>query len=110
MYCHFCLKKHDDFQWRTKSEGDELVTYCRKAYETPVEVEPGLTVLSSKVDRRIAHWKDIKSRVRTHDGEMLSGSKGRDYQVKFSQRYLGKDMSAPPRFDGADHLRELAKT
>ena len=39
------------------------------------------------------HLKDIRSRITTHEGELLSGSKGRAYMDKYSAKYLNKDMS-----------------
>ena len=47
----------------------------------------------SKRNIRAAHWKDIASKVRTHEGELLTGKKGRDYQRKYSKEYLGRDLS-----------------
>lgn len=38
------------------------------------------------------HLKDIRSRVTTHEGELLSGKSGRAYMDKYSKKYLGKDM------------------
>jgi hypothetical protein len=40
-----------------------------------------------------AHLKDIRSRVVTHEGEVLSGKRGRHYLDNYSKKYLGKDMS-----------------
>lgn len=63
-----------------------------------------------KKDQRLAYWREIKSRVTTHEGEMLSGEKGRDYQKKYSKQYLGKDMSRPINFNQVSYLQELEKT
>lgn len=41
----------------------------------------------------------IRSRARTHEGEILSGNKGREYMDKYSKRYLGKDMKDSWRDD-----------
>lgn len=37
--------------------------------------------------------EEIKSGVRTHDGEFLSGKKGRKYLDKYSKSKMGKDLS-----------------
>lgn len=49
--------------------------------------------MKGKRDQRAAHWDEIKSRVTTHEGEILSGKKGRDYMAKYSKKYLGRDLS-----------------
>ena len=41
----------------------------------------------------------IRSRVRTHEGELLYGKKGEHYQDKFSKKYLGKDLRDSYRND-----------
>jgi hypothetical protein len=64
----------------------------------------------SKRDQRMEHWRDIKSRVTTHEGEPLTGSAGRNYQKKYSSKYLGKDLSATPSFEAPMYQKELAKT
>lgn len=53
----------------------------------------GILIGRSKRDQRALHWNEIKSRVKTHEGELLSGNKGRDYQQKWSKKYLGRDLS-----------------
>ena len=40
------------------------------------------------------HLKFIRSRVRTHEGELLLEKKGRSYMDKYSKKYLGKDLSS----------------
>lgn len=47
-----------------------------------------------KKELRAARWSDIKSRVTTHEGELLTGKKARDYAQKYSKKYLGRDLSA----------------
>lgn len=37
--------------------------------------------------------REIRSKVRTHEGELLTGKKGRAYLDKYSRQYLGKDLS-----------------
>lgn len=44
-----------------------------------------------------AHLKDIRSRVTTHEGEVLGGKKGREYMDKYSEKYLGKNLSGSYR-------------
>lgn len=43
-------------------------------------------------ETRALHWQEIKSRVRTHEGELLTGKQGREYQQKWSKDYLGTDL------------------
>ena len=64
----------------------------------------------SKKDKRIAHWKEIQSRVTTHEGESLSGRKGEEYKQKYSKKYLGRDLSRPANFDRPEYQKELRKT
>lgn len=49
-----------------------------------------------KQESRAAHWNDIRNRVRTHEGELLTGIKGKRYQEKWSKKMLGKDLNAKP--------------
>jgi hypothetical protein len=51
-------------------------------------------ILKGNKGQRASHWRDIQSRVRTHEGELLSGSKGREYQRRWSKKMLGRDLSA----------------
>ena len=50
-------------------------------------------IIRGKREQRAAHWQEIKSRVTTHEGELLSGQKGREYARKYSKKYLGRDLS-----------------
>lgn len=63
----------------------------------------------SKVDQRKAHWDEIRSRVTTHEGEFLSGSKGQAYQQKYGKKYLGIE-ARPANYNTPEYQRELAKT
>lgn len=63
----------------------------------------------SKKDQRISHWADIKSRVTTHEGEVLSGKKGEAYQVNHGKKLLGIDYK-PTNFNRPEYQKELAKT
>ena len=45
------------------------------------------------------HLRFIRSKVRTHEGELLYGKKGEAYQDKYSKKYLGKDLSNSYRND-----------
>jgi len=40
----------------------------------------------------VSHLRHIRSRVKTHEGEFLSGRKGEQYIDKYSAKYLGKDL------------------
>ena len=64
----------------------------------------------SKVELRKLHWQEIKSRVTTHEGEFLSGSKGEKYKRDYSQKYLGRDLSRPANFDRPEYQKELSRT
>lgn len=50
-------------------------------------------IKAGKNQQRASHWNDIRSRVITHEGEALSGKKGKEYQEKFGERYLGMKPS-----------------
>ncbi len=65
-------------------------------------------IVKGKTGQRAAHWNDIRSRVRTHEGELLDGSKGRDYQQRWAKKYLGRDMNTPPVT--ADRVEQFEKT
>ena len=65
-------------------------------------------ITSSKQDKRVAHWQDIKNRVTTHEGEFLTGDRGRKYQDKYGKKYLG--ISDRTNFNAPQYQRELAKT
>lgn len=52
-------------------------------------------IRGGKNQQRASHWNDIRSRVITHEGEALSGEKGRQYQEKYGERYLGMKPSKP---------------
>ena len=47
----------------------------------------------SKKELRALHWNEIKTRVTTHEGELLSGKKGKEYQQKWSKKYIGRDLT-----------------
>lgn len=66
-------------------------------------------IISSKKNQRILHWKEIKTRTTTHEGEFIKGDKGKSYQQKYSRKYLGKDLSIPTDFNRPDYQKELAK-
>ena len=107
--CVYHRKEHDDFHWKGFfNEKKKLVYICSEGMDPPARPS-GILLGTSKTDKRLAHWEDIKSRVTTHEGEFLTGLKGREYQQKYSKQMLGRDLSAPPQFNSADHLRELSK-
>lgn len=108
MLCTYHEKEHDDYEWRSNTYG----TYCREAlaaFEDSADDEP-FHIGIQRTDARIDHWGKIKSRVTTHEGEIIDGKKGRDYQIKYSKKYLGRDMAAPPDFRGKDYQKQLSKT
>lgn len=69
-----------------------------------------MNIGKSKQELRKLHWQEIKSRVITHEGESLSGKKGREYQIKYGEKYLGRDLSRPPDFSKPEYQKELGKT
>jgi hypothetical protein len=48
---------------------------------------------SSKKHISSSLLENIRSRVVTHEGQMLSGSEGRKYMDKYSKQYLKKDLA-----------------
>lgn len=50
-------------------------------------------IIKDRKTQRAQHWNDIRSRVRTHEGELLTGDAGKRYSEKYSEKYLGKDIS-----------------
>lgn len=63
----------------------------------------------SKKEQRLSHWREIKNRVTSHEGEIISGGKGKDYKQKYSKKYLGVDLSAPTNFNKPEYQKELEK-
>ena len=109
LFCAFCEEKHDDFNWKTRIESGKLVNLCRKTFDHSPDVSTGVPPDLSRKGKRVNHWQEIASRVRTHEGELLSGNKGRDYQQRYAQKHLG----ISPRkndFNSAAFQKELAKT
>ena len=109
-FCTFHKKEHDHFEWR--HTGDMWL--CRDAIseiDTMFSQEPSASfnIGTSKSDTRVAHWKDIQSRVTTHDGQFLSGKAGREYQQKWSKKLLGKDLSKPADYTAPIYQKELKK-
>lgn len=66
-------------------------------------------ILKSKKERRAQHWNEIRGRVTTHEGEFLSGNKGREYQKKWAKKYLGKDLSRQKEIT-SDRIDQYEKT
>ena len=64
------------------------------------------TLLRGKQGARAAHWGEIRSRVTTHEGEILTGRKGRDYMRKYSKKYLGRDLSERGFNVGANQVED----
>lgn len=50
-------------------------------------------IIPDRKERRATHWREIQTRVTTHEGEFLHGEKGKKYQKKWSRQYLGRDLS-----------------
>lgn len=68
----------------------------------------GIYINKGKREQRAAHWNEIQSRVKTHEGELLSGDKGRSYQHKYSKSMLGRDLNRPPVT--IDRVEQFEKT
>lgn len=64
---------------------------------------------SSKAKKRVAHWNHIRKKVRTHEGELLIGEKGRKYQQKYGKKYLGRDVGAKRQMT-EDDVRQYERT
>lgn len=66
-------------------------------------------IIKGKKEQRAAHWNEIRSRVTTHEGELLSGTKGKEYQRRWSKKYLGKDLGSRPEVtvDRVDHYEKF---
>ena len=79
----------------------------RVTYPPPSKVT--MNIGYSKKDSRINHWKEIQSRVTTHEGEPLSGLKGRSYLEKYGKKYLGMENRST-NFNKPEYQKELAKT
>lgn len=78
-------------------------------YSPPSKIT-SMNIGKSKVELRKLHWQEIKARVKTHEGESLFGNKGRQYQQKWSKKYLGRDLSKPVNFDKTEYQKELSRT
>jgi hypothetical protein len=52
-----------------------------------------MEILKGRREQRALHWREISKKVRTHEGQLLTGNKGAKYQEKYSQKYLGRDIS-----------------
>lgn len=109
-YCLFHKNEHDHYEW--KNYGSDWV--CKDALDemeaSIPEPEFSFSIGTSSKSSRMSHWKEIKSRVTTHEGQILSGKEGREYQQKYSKRMLGADLSRPVDFSAPDFQKELAKT
>jgi len=55
-----------------------------------------IVIIKSGNDKRASHWNEIRSRVKTHEGEFLTGRKGLEYQRKWGRKYLGRDLNTRP--------------
>jgi len=67
-----------------------------------------MIILGDKKQRRVNHWKEIQSRVVTHEGESLSGKKGEDYRKKWGEKYLGRAYQKTD-FNKPRYQKELEK-
>lgn len=70
----------------------------------------GVYIGKSKIEKRTLHWTEILHRVTTHEGEHLSGEKGKKYQEKYGKQYLGINGEKKPDFSRPEYQKELRKT
>ena len=91
---HF--KKHQSFRWKSWVENGKVVYECRDRVL-------GKSIFK-KIEDRKSHWKEIKTRITTPEGEILNGVKGERYR----QRYIGQNI--PVNFDHPSYQKELART
>ena len=108
-YCDFCYIEHDDYQWKVRIQDEKLITLCRQAFSSLPVSPAGSSMDLSKRGKRLTHFKEITTRVRTHEGELLSGVKGQKYQQRYGEKYLGISPR-PVNFDSTPFQKELAKT
>lgn len=110
-HCEFHNKEHDHFEWKLLSDFGWVCKDAIDEIELSIpEPEFSFSIGSGSKQSRLEHWKDIKSRVTTHEGQVLSGKAGRDYQIKHSKKMLGTDMSRPVDFSAPQYQKELMKT
>lgn len=90
--CTYC-KQICEFISHGIIEAGDYITLCHDCYLYGKPQETFVIGLDS-TGKRLSHWKEIKTRIRTHEGELLSGNKGIEYQSKWSSKYLGRDLSS----------------
>lgn len=96
VYCQDHEKTHTAYQWKSWVEDDKVVYVCRDRLLNKS--------LYGKKQDRLLHWKEIQSRVRTQDGELIKGANA----SKHRQKYLG--LSKPTNFEHPIYQKELNKT
>ena len=104
-YCYGCRTRHKYDRWTSRYENGKIRSYCHR--EKPIAVIGKDGLVLTREQRRINHWGEIKSRITTHEGEVLHGTKGRNYQQKWGQKYLGIQPNF--NFNQSEYQRELAK-
>lgn len=109
-FCLFHQKDHDHFEWKNFGEGWVCRDGLQEAEDMMSKSDASFNIGSSGKAARINHWQEIQSRVTTHDGQLLSGTAGRNYQKKWSKKMLGKDLSKPVDYSAPKFQKELAKT
>lgn len=119
IFCYAHREEHDDYSWRTisvpitrgKNKGKTRTEWiCSSGTYVTKQAPESFHIGVSKRDKRLGHWKKIKERVTTHEGEILNGRAGEQYKQKYSRQYLGVDLSRPTDFSKPEYQRELAKT
>lgn len=92
--------------------GPTACEYCKQRSEKDTYIKGEdlfIGIGKSKKEKRMLHWDEIRSRVKTHEGELLSGRKGKEYIQKYGRQYLGMD-TRPANYSAPQYQRELAKT
>lgn len=101
-FCDFHQKKHNASQWRSVFRDGRSIWNCVEAYGRSLFAPS----VYGKKEQRVNHWKEIKSRVRSSDGELLTGTRATQYR----KRYLGDTSTQPVDFSHPEYQKELAKT
>lgn len=89
-------------------ENGEIVKFCDDCWRGEPS-EEAIVILKDKTAQRADYWNDIRTRVTTHEGEILHGRRGESYQKRYAKKYLGRDIGNT-RPISADRVREFEKT
>lgn len=103
MYKHKCdicgSEKSSSYTWYSSYDEakKKTISHCQSCWDGEY-ISPSFAAEAvTSEGRRALHWNEIQSRVTTHEGEVLSGSKGESYQRNYSKQYLGRDLGSAHR-------------